>query len=57
MNDEVQGGYTEEQVSNGDYPPIVTLLTPELAAEVAAARSDGRPLYVPTAKIRRPSAA
>ena len=40
-------GYTDEQVAAGDFPPIMSLLTPELAAEVAAAKVNGEHLYRP----------
>jgi hypothetical protein len=50
-NDESPHGYTEEQVERGDYPPILSLLTPELRAEVAAARIGGEPLYVPRLRL------
>lgn len=49
--DERPRGYTAEQVERGDYPPILSLLSPELAAEVAAARIGGEPLHVPRLRL------
>jgi hypothetical protein len=41
-------GYTNEEVERGDYPPLLSLLPAELAAEIAAARyPDGEPVYTP----------
>lgn len=39
--------YTAEQVERGEYPPLLSLLSPDLASEVAAARVGGEPLYTP----------
>jgi hypothetical protein len=41
-------GYTADEVERGDFPPLLSLLPAELAAEVAAFRfADGEPLYTP----------
>lgn len=37
-------GYTAEQVARGEYPPLLSLLPPELAAEVSDIRINGEPL-------------
>lgn len=48
-----EDGYTSEQVDHGDFPPIMSLLSPELAAEVAAARVNDEPLYRPMLRTVR----
>jgi hypothetical protein len=51
-------GYTDEEVARGDYPPILSLLSPELAAEVAAMKIGGEPLYTPRLRVvKNPRAA
>lgn len=48
-------GYTVEQVERGEYPPLLSLLSPDLAAEVSAARVGGEPLL--TTRLRSVRAA